>query len=115
MPDLEMYRGNDRVFELTVTRDNKPVNLTGASLRFVARGSVKADSLALVTKTTANGGILITDAVNGQVQISVDSVDTADLYAPTALHYDVELEEANGRISTAAKGVLLVQSTIEPV
>lgn len=116
MPDLEMYRGNDRVFSLTITRaDGSPVPLAGASLRFMARLSVSdTDADAVITKTTPTG-ITVTDASHGMVDVIIDSADTVSLYAPCTLIYDVELKEGSNYVSTAAHGVLLVKRTMIPV
>ena len=115
MPDLEMYRGNDRVFSLDITRGGYPINLTLATLRFLARKSVTdPDVDAVITKVTG-AGIVTTDASNGMVDLEIASADTIGLYAPTALVFDIELTEGNGDISTPVQGVLLVKRTMIPL
>jgi hypothetical protein len=115
MPDLEMFRGNDRTFTLTVARDGRAVDLTGATLRWKARKSVKdLDADAVINKATGNG-ITITDPPNGIVDLTLLSADTKSLPAPLALIYEFEVTEASGAVSTPTIGVLLLKRTMVPV
>ena len=82
MYDLEMFRGNNRVFSLAVQRDGRPLDISGATFRFLVRKSVgDAPSAAVITKTTG-AGLAISDAPNGIVDITFVPSDTNPLYAP---------------------------------
>jgi len=111
--DLEMFRGNNRVFSLAVQRDGRPLDISGATFRFLVRKSVgDAPSAAVITKTTG-AGLAISDAPNGIVDITFVPSDTNPLYAPQVLIFDIEMT-LSGEITTPVQGTLLVQRTITP-
>lgn len=114
MADLEMFRGNTRVFTLTARRDGAAVDLTGGTVRFTLRVSA-ADADTLLLTKTVGAGVTLTDPTNGVMDVSIASSDTKNLYAPQALIYDVELIESGGDVSTVDQGVLLLKKTIVPV
>ncbi len=80
MFQLSMVRGEAKVWQFAVTENGSPVNLTGASIRFVIRDSFPAasvtdDSAALLTKSVGSG-ISITDPLNGIFELALAKADT---------------------------------------
>lgn len=78
MATFTHYIGSDRNFEFTITQGGTPVNITGATI--TANFKKKAtDTAAVLSKTTAGGGITITSAAAGQARINMDEADFAGL------------------------------------
>lgn len=109
----EMYRGDTRRFNLTVTRAGGAENLTGSILRFTAKLS-QADAYvdAQIAKSSdigEGGGITITNAAAGLATVQIDPDDTADITAARRLFCDIELETPAGDIETLDEGSLHVK------
>lgn len=67
--------------------DNTPIDITGWELRASLRKQPTA-SIELVELTTANGGFVIVDAVNGRFAMVLD--DTVTVILPIGrIHFDV--------------------------
>ncbi len=82
----------------TVSVNEEPLTLTGASIRM----HLRLAPLHPVAHelSTAEGHIVITDAVNGEFQIKKQIIDF-----PAALYwYDIEVTLANGDIKTYVAG-----------
>lgn len=76
-------------------------NITGWALQFTLKRH-PADAVALVTKTTAGGGITVTDAVNGLFTINMLSADTtAAGVGDGGYVYDVQRVDSGNRIVLA--------------
>lgn len=117
MPDFEMFRGDSAEFELTVTKDAAPVNLTGGQLRFSAKRSKDdPDADAVVSKvSTDTAQIEITNAAGGLATVKMVPADTEDLTEQTVLFYDVQFKDATNRIFTLATGKLKVRLDVTQV
>jgi hypothetical protein len=108
-----MTRGDDATFVIVaVDALNKPVNLSGATLRFTAKKS-RTDAVPTLSKSTGSG-ITHTDPANGQAELTFVPADTSSLYAPIALIFDVQLTEGTGKVSTIILGVLQIGADITP-
>jgi hypothetical protein len=73
-------------------------DLTGLNLVFTARKSPTSTS-TLFRKTTAGGGITITDTGSGSGVISVLATDTEDAEAGREYHWDIWIVESKQRIA----------------
>ena len=72
--DIAFYKGED----VTLTVSMSPVtNITGWTITFSLKKQY-GDASALVSKTIGSG-ITVTDAVNGDFKVAVDSADSASL------------------------------------
>lgn len=103
---LYLTRGDTKVWTLTVTADAVAVPLTEAWLT-VKRALDDADP-GLFQLTSPSGGLVIGGADSNVVTITISPAQTDSLPAAEALHYDVQVQEASGRISTVARGMLYV-------
>jgi hypothetical protein len=104
---FSMSRGDDRDFEIPITRSGSAVDLTGASVRAHFKSDLAA---APVFQKSLGSGIEIEGAAaDGVVVLSIDPADTAALQQATTLYFDVELTESDGRVTTVAEGTLLVR------
>jgi len=100
---IDMFRGDSRTLEVRVTDDyNKPVDLTGASVRFTVRK--KVDGAKLIAKSSSNPAeIEITDAANGIFKIYLKPADTKAM-RPGGYLYDVEVTLSSGDVHTVVFG-----------
>jgi hypothetical protein len=81
----EWFVSEDKLLTFTVRNSaGAVVNITGWTLEYVLRLAPSHPTKKL-TKTTGTG-ITITDAVNGVLQVDVDSADTDHLRAGTYWH-----------------------------
>jgi hypothetical protein len=72
----DWFQGEDRVFQFTVKdKLGAIVNITGWTFSWEVRTYAAAGTSTL-TKTSAGGGVVITDAPNGQVEVRIVRADT---------------------------------------
>lgn len=124
--DLEVYRGDNETFSITVKRSNTVYPLTSVTIWFTAKNDVlDADASAVIRKDTLGlGGITITDAPAGKFDLNLIPTDTASITVPTTvnpkdrfeyfteLYYDIQLKTGGGAIFTIAEGRLLVKPDV---
>ena len=77
-----------------------PLDMTGYTGRMQMRLATDAVILDL---TTANGGFVLTDAVNGKFALIISAADTEALN-PLSGVYDIEIITAAGKISRMLEG-----------
>lgn len=102
---LAGYRNDTIMLQVIVTRNSVVVDITNATLRFVARKW--ANSAPLIIKTT-DDGIEIIDGPNGTAIVTIAPDDTLGFVDDITLHCAVELTEINGRVTTVATGTILI-------
>jgi hypothetical protein len=109
--NLIMKRGKTLPFSATCTSNGVPFDLTGASLKFLAKRNVAdADGSAVITKTTAGGGIVVPTPTNGVAQVQILAADTQSLAnEETVLVWELQVTSSSNPFTVAA-GLL----TIEP-
>jgi hypothetical protein len=90
-------------FDLTITEDAVPRDLTGATVRMQLRKQY-TDTAATASWTTADNSILLFDAVNGVLRI-VGRVLNVD---PWDYLLDVEITWPDGTVQTVFDGVMTV-------
>ena len=74
-------------------------DLTGASIKFQVKRR-RSDRTALLEFNTANGGIVIADAVAGLISIGKQTIDLpAGVY-----YYDIEITLGSGDVITVQEG-----------
>lgn len=72
---IRVVRGQTKVLHVTVkTHEGKVASLNGAKLYFTARES--PGSTVLISLTSPDNGIQITDAANGKATVTMSSSDT---------------------------------------
>jgi hypothetical protein len=110
---LRMYRGDTRVFDVTITDENgTAVDLSTSDLRFTAKyDSRDPDDEAVIVKTVDYGGIDLGPGT-GEATITIDPLDTADLERTTTLLWDLQVTDSTGQVSTAAGGRLIISADI---
>lgn len=105
-----MHRGDDKVYELTVT-DRKTgaiVNITGSTIKMTWKAS-KDDATNFLQKT-----FTLTDPANGVAEVAIDAADTVSLTEKTEFYFDVQITKSSGKIETLLEGkfTVLVDVTI---
>lgn len=117
--NLKAPKGDTIVLDVTVVRDDVPVDLTNAEMWFTAkRKYTDLDDDAVIRLGTAGTtltGVSITDAVNGKAVVDIPPDATDDLEAGTVtLLWDIQIEETGNVITTVASGrfALVDQVTI---
>lgn len=99
----ELYRGDTIKLLVTVTRDDVALNITGATFQFTAR---RWRGYATATFVKENSSFEVIDAAAGQVVVTMDPADTASLDIDMVLNCEIEMTEADGRVTTIAYGTI---------
>jgi hypothetical protein len=115
-----MYGGDTFIFDIQIQRPPagsppgtppQPVNLTGYFIWFSAKyHAVDPDNQAVSFLTTAlSGGIVVTDALNGKVEITMPAIATRSFPSGvTPLITTVKVKDTSGNVFTAEVAVLEV-------
>lgn len=118
--DDEFYLANDRVLAFSVVdEDVSPevaLDLTGATIRWamslVDPNSGLASPNPTLEKSTATGGVTITDAENGEVEVAIADTDT-DSLPPGEYYHELETVDASGNVTVVATGTItLLQNLV---
>lgn len=111
--NFSMFRGDTEVFEGAVTVAGVVVDITGCSLKFTAKRTLQdTDATAVFQCSTLEGSIVITNGPAGEYSITVESIKTQPLIAPTVCLCDVQLVDTFGNVSTMATGKLVISLDI---
>jgi hypothetical protein len=119
MADLSAVRGDTNEYDLTFSRLDgqgvaQPLDLTGATIVFtLKRDLADTDDAAVLQKTDSSGITVSAPATAGLATLKLDPADTASLPAPRAFHYDVQVTESDGRVTTTAIGLLRLTADVE--
>lgn len=101
-----MYRGDDRSFEFTLTADDEPIDLTGASIVFSGRtkADFHVDEVAPLILTSDAGDIVIDPDQAGYgmgvVTLNIPAAATIDFTTPLTLLCDFEVTDTYGLVRT---------------
>lgn len=102
--DLTIYQGStfSQAFQWKTGNPPTPVNLTGYTARMQIREKLTSPT-PIITLTTENGGIVITDAENGSFSLEISATDTAALSFKSAV-YDLEFISPSGFVRRLFEG-----------
>jgi len=116
--NITMYRGDNRTERVTVKDgDGVALPITGAKVWFTVKEDLDdADSAAVFQrKNTAAGGsdteILITDGVNGVVEIYIVPANTSSL-ENGKFEFDVQVQLATGKTHTVTRGDFILLADV---
>lgn len=102
--NFQMYAGDDKTLQVTVVdEDGDPVNLTAASIKWQATRSLGKTS-AISKTATAGGGITITDASNGEFEVTLTAANTDGLSG--TYQHEAEVTFVDGTKSTVLSGTM---------
>lgn len=114
MADQICYRGDTNVYNLSVIRQNAPVNITDGKLWFTAKlDQDDPDSAAYISLNSEDNPnqVMLVTPQQGKAQIVLVPADTDGLTV-TALWYDLQLQESTGVITTVQSGILKIQKDV---
>lgn len=101
LQNFEMFSGDDFKINVTVRdKDGVVVNLTGV-IAVVWALSKAPGKTALVTKGLGTG-VVVTDAVNGVLQVTIDTVDTEDYSGQ--FYHEIQILDSLGKKATVLRG-----------
>jgi hypothetical protein len=112
--ELECFRGDDNIYNLTVVRNNAAVNIFGAKIWFTAKhdqDDMDAQAVIRLDSVTNPTQVAITNAASGLALVALRPVDTAGL-DETALWYDVQMKESSGRVTTIVSGIMKITKDV---
>lgn len=115
-----MSRGDDRTIKYHATETDTEtgvttdINLTGALIWFTAKNKfADADASAVFQRTIANGGITVTNAIQGRFTVSIVPANTSSLgNTAVVLVYDLQVKISTGAIYTLDSGTLVVSPDV---
>lgn len=108
MSALSIRSGDTPTWELTLTRDGELVNLGGADIYFTAKRRVADTDVNAVFQKIVGDGITVTGT--GTADITLDAADTASLDG--LFHWDIQVSESDGTVTTVLAGRLLVKADV---
>ena len=82
MTTLEMYRGDAKSFDITITQDSLPLNLTDKALWVTAkRKRTDPDDQAVFQRSSTDSpsGVTVTNAAAGEARLQLEPSDTDHL------------------------------------
>lgn len=97
--NFEMFAGDTENVVVTVTEGGSPINLSGATIRWVMK---RAGSVTPLISKTSPAGITITDTAGGKFTISLMPADTEDQRGD--YYHEAEVTDASGNVSTVMTG-----------
>lgn len=107
---LEITRGRTAEMEITVVNPttSEPIDLTGKMIDFYLKhSSIDNNADAIMHKATGIG-ILVENALEGRVLVTLTIPETAGLDAPDFLHCTIVVTTSTGKIFTALSEALKV-------
>lgn len=113
-----IWAGNKRTMAFTVTDedagDGSPKDLTALTIKFALSSispSGQYSTEYLVQKTSGGGGITVTDATAGELEVDLDPADTASL-GGRDVHFELEVFDGSGEGVVVAEGTLTVKRNV---
>ncbi len=97
--NIEMFAGEDRTVDFTVTDDSGPLNLTGATLAWTMFGR----GVDLDKTPTVQG-----DPTAGVVRLILDAADTATIQ-PGTYYHQLTVTDSAGDIAYVTTGVVTLK------
>ena len=110
---LRMKRGDEFTFDVDVTKDGAPFDLTNSRVHFFLKDSRNDADPPLIKKSTVLGGINVLNAINGKVRITLAPADTLVLTNKTK-HYDfdVTVKERDGSVFSVLCAELIIAASV---
>lgn len=100
-------QGTDITLEVTM---DPPISISGWSLMFELGVLPFNNATALITKTTAGGGIVIVDALSGIFRVLLSKADTEPLGSKSYYH-EIRRTDANNE-SLISYGSVVIQRVL---
>lgn len=111
MVDFTITRGDDELLTAQITEEGLPASLVDATVTFTAKRHPDYAAALISKSSEPEGGILITDAAGGVIEIDIARTDTQGLPAPVDLYYDIAVL-IGGHSSTPLSGLVHVLADV---
>lgn len=110
--DFTIEKGSTFRYVIVWKTDNcTPIDLTNVSAELQARAKL-SDSVAFMTLSTSNGGIIIDEPLTGKMTLYMDATDTSDLAAVKGV-YDLQVNFNSGTdVGYLLQGKMTVQEMV---
>jgi hypothetical protein len=110
--DLDLTRGDTGKWDITVS--GAVSNFGAAVFRWYAKlQKADPDSSAVIRKDSAGlGGIVIVDAGNQTLRLTVPPADSSSIVDDTYLYHDLQMTESGGDVTTLADGRILISRDV---
>ena len=107
--NFSMWAGETKILTITIAGSG---SISGATIDF-AMGTEPDGSPSVITKATGGSGIVITDATNRIIQVTLDASDTSTILGTSAYinyHYQVRMTLASV-VTTVTTGTIKVNKS----
>ena len=107
MTVFKMYRGDDKIYELTVTdkQTGNPVSIVGCTIKMTWKENIEDETYFL---QKSNGPGEHSDPTNGKTEFTIDAADTSALKERTEFYFDVQITKTTTKVETLLKGSFVV-------
>ena len=108
--NISMIRGDTYKFDSQILLNRLPVDLTGGTVKMTAKWSLaNTDGTAVFQLTSSGTGIVITNATQGQITVTIASNKTSSLPSKKVeLPYDIQFVDSSGAVYTVLYGTLTI-------
>lgn len=111
MGDLNVKRGDSKIWNIVATRKGEIYPITGAEIYLAAKYNLGDTDFAIFKYV--GSGITITDGPNGEAQIVLDPADTQSMPdSIQKLKYDLKIITALSESFTVASGYIVIDPNI---
>ncbi len=110
--DFELFKGNSKDLPIIVCdKAGARVDITGAAIRWWAAERESSGTVVIQKDIGSPGGIVVTDAVQGEFTITVDPADTKNLTGKF-LYHEAEVLDNTGRPTTVMFGIITLRDSL---
>jgi hypothetical protein len=110
--NLTIYQGStfSQKFKWKTGNPATPVNLAGYTARMQIREKIKSPNY-IINLTTENGGIVITNAANGEFSVEIPATVTASMNFKVGV-YDLEFVSSGGIVERLFQGTITLSPEV---
>lgn len=108
MIELEMFRGDFKDYDLAVTLNAAPADLTDCKIDFTAKRALADPDDKAVFHKSIGSGITVDVPTAGTAVIQIEHDDTAEMTRDAKLVWDVQVTDPAGKPHTVLRGTLNV-------
>jgi hypothetical protein len=114
--DFEVSRGNTFIFDIIVTQNGLPIDISLATFIFAARLNYLDSPVVFEKTSTPANGIAITDGPNGQARITLVPADTTNLHnLSEPLVADLRMTDVASQVFTLIRGKIRIKPVAVPI
>lgn len=118
--DTSFFAFNDHIIQYALFDDDVTpavvLDITGAVIKWVISHKITAGNpnrSPLLAKSTVTGGIVVTDASNGLLEVTITDTDTEFLHGD--YYMELEVTDTSGNKTVQSTGVLTLLKNVKNV